>query len=156
MYVSWNGPQGGDLYIGQSHDFGRTWAQQKLTSSKVYYFAYDGRVLSDGTVVFSRRGSSTEAFKNLSGVIRHIAVVSRDRGTTWKLVLVAKVPVGEACVAAGCSPDFYTGQTSVVEDAPGHLVFAYEGPKVEEGPQRVYVKTSDDDGRTWGSRPRCP
>ena len=30
VYVSWNGPQGGDLYVGISHDFGETWTQQKL------------------------------------------------------------------------------------------------------------------------------
>ena len=53
VYVSWNGPQGGDLYVGQSHDFGATWTQQKLATSKRYYYAYDGRVLGDGTVVFS-------------------------------------------------------------------------------------------------------
>ena len=46
--------QGGDLYVGQSHDYGATWTQQKLSDSKRYYFAYDGRVLADGTVVFSR------------------------------------------------------------------------------------------------------
>jgi Neuraminidase (sialidase) len=31
-------------------------------------------------------------------------------------------------------------------------VFAYEGPKVTDGPQRIFVKTSDDEGRTWGAR----
>src|SRR5262245_48167761 len=39
VYVSWNGPQGGDLYVGQSHDFGRTWTQRKLTKTKRYYYA---------------------------------------------------------------------------------------------------------------------
>jgi hypothetical protein len=53
VYISWNGPEGGDLYVGQSHDFGETWTQQKLSDSKRYYYAYDGRVLADGTVVFS-------------------------------------------------------------------------------------------------------
>ena len=154
VYVSWNGPQGGDMYIGQSHDFGRTWTQQKLTSSKIYYFAYDARVLSDGTIVFSESGIQYGGLKNLSGVIQHVAVISRDRGTTWQIVIVARVAVGEACIAAGCSPDFYTGQTSVVEDARGHLVFAYEGPRTEGGPQRVYVKRSSDEGRTWSTATR--
>jgi hypothetical protein len=62
------------------------------------------------------------------------------------------VPVGEACVAEGCSSDFYTGQTSVAYDTNGYLVFAYEGPLVANGPQRVYVRTSIDEGRTWGQR----
>jgi hypothetical protein len=60
-------------------------------------------------------------------------------------------PVGEACVADGCKPDFYIGQTSVVSDAPGHLVFAYEGPTTSGGRQRVYAATSSDEGQTWSA-----
>src|SRR5207247_6816730 len=37
-------------------------------------------------------------------------------------------------------------------DPTGHLVFAYEGPTVDQGPQRIYVRTSDDEGRSWGPR----
>jgi Neuraminidase (sialidase) len=54
-------------------------------------------------------------------------------------------------VADGCSPDFYTGQTSVVSDAAGHLVFAFEGPATTGGPQRVLVSTSSDEGATWSA-----
>ena len=53
VYVSWNGPQGGDLYVGISHDYGETWTQKKLSDDKRYYYAYDARVLGDGTVIFS-------------------------------------------------------------------------------------------------------
>ena len=151
VYVSWNGPQGGDLYVGQSHDYGATWTQQKLSDDKRYYYAYDARVLSDGTVVFSESSIVYAGLKNVEGgsEIWHHAVVSRDKGATWENVVVAKVAKGEACVADGCGPDFYTGQTSVVSDAPGHLVFAYEGATVDAGPQRVYVSRSSDGGRTW-------
>ena len=151
VYVSWNGPQGGDLYVGQSHDFGATWTQQKLSDSKRYFYAYDARVLASGTVVFSESSLTYSGSKSVDGEVWHHALISRDQGATWENVVVAKVPVGEACIAAGCSPDFYTGQTSVVSDAPGHLVLAYEGPTTSGGPQRVYVATSSDEGRTWGS-----
>jgi hypothetical protein len=150
VYVSWNGPQGGDLYVGQSHDAGATWTQRKLTTTKRYYYAYDGRVLPDGTVVFSESSLLYSGSTNVEGSVWHHAIVSRDRGKTWQNTVVAKVPVGEACVADGCSPDFYTGQTSVVSDSTGHLVFAYEGPVVAGGPQRIFVKISSDEGRTWG------
>ncbi|MEO8290562.1 MAG: sialidase family protein [Gaiellaceae bacterium] len=149
IYVSWNGPQGGDLYVGQSHDYGATWTQQKLSDTKRYYYAYDARVLSDGTVVFSESSIVYSGLRNVSGEVWHHAVISRDRGSTWQDIIVAKVPQGEFCVAAGCGPDFYAGQTSVVSDAAGHLVFAYEGPTTEGGPQRVYVSTSANAGRTW-------
>ncbi len=153
VYASWNGPQGGDLYVAASHDYGKTWTNQKLTSSKRYYYAYDGTVLPGGTVIFS------ESSLVYSGVghegesrVWHHAIISRDGGDSWDNVIVDKVDVGEACVAAGCSGDFYTGQTSITSDPSGHLVFAYEGPKVYQGPQRIYVRTSNDEGRTWGRR----
>ena len=144
VYISWNGPQGGDLYVGQSHNYGASWTQQQLSDSKRYYYAYDGRVLADGTVVFSESSVEYSGLKNVGGEVWHHAVISRDQGATWENVVVAKVPVGEACVADGCKPDFYIGQTSVVSDSPGHLVFAYEG-------QRVYVSQSSDEGRTWSA-----
>jgi len=151
VYISWNGPQGGDLYVGQSHDYGATWTQQKLSDDKRYYYAYDARVLGDGTVVFSESSIEYSGSKTVQGEVWHHAVISRDEGATWENVVVAKVPVGEACVSDGCKPDFYIGQTSVVSDAPGHLVFAYEGPQSSGGAQRVYVSTSSDAGRTWGT-----
>jgi BNR repeat protein len=150
VYVSWNGPQGGDLYVGQSHDFGQTWTQQKLSDTKRYYYAYDGRVLPDGTVVFSE-SSEVYSGSNVTGDVWHHVIVSRDGGQTWQNIVVAKVPVGEACVADGCSSDFYTGQTSVVSDSSGHLVFAFEGPATTGGPQQVFVSTSSDEGATWSA-----
>jgi hypothetical protein len=150
VYVSWNGPQGGDLYVGQSHDFGQTWTQQKLSDTKRYYYAYDGRVLPDGTVVFSE-SSEVYSGSNVTGDVWHHVIVSRDNGRTWQNVVVAKVPIGEACVADGCSSDFYTGQTSVVSDSSGHLVFAFEGPATAGGPQQVFVSTSSDEGATWSA-----
>jgi BNR repeat protein len=151
VYISWNGPQGGDLYVGQSHDYGATWTQQHLSDDKRYYYAYDARVLSNGTVVFSESSIVYAGLKNVEGgsEIWHHAIISRDKGATWENVVVVKVANGEACVAAGCGPDFYTGQTSVVSDATGHLVFAYEGATIDGGPQRVYISRSSDGGRTW-------
>jgi len=153
VYASWNGPQGGDLYVAASHDYGKTWSNEKLTGSKRYYFAYDGTVLPGGTVIFS------ESSLIYSGVghegesrIWHHAIISRDQGSSWDNIVVDKVLIGEPCIAAGCGSDYYTGQTSVTSDSSGHVVFAYEGPKVYQGPQRIYVRTSDDEGRTWARR----
>jgi hypothetical protein len=95
VYVSWNGPQGGDLYVGQSHDYGATWTQQKLTDTKRYYYAYDALVASDGTVVFSESSLLYSGSTRVEGDVWHHAVISRNRGATWENVVVAKVPVGE-------------------------------------------------------------
>jgi len=151
VYVSWNGPQGGDLYVGISHDFGETWTQKKLSDDKRYYYAYDARVLGDGTVIFSESSIVYSGLTRVSGEVWHHAVISRDKGETWENVIVAKVPLGESCIADGCYADFYAGQTSVVGDAPGHLVFAYEGPTTDGGPMRVYVSTSTNGGRSWSA-----
>ena len=151
VYVSWNGPQGGDLYVGISHDFGETWTQKKLSDDKRYYYAYDARVLGDGTVIFSESSIVYSGLTNVSGEVWHHAIISRDKGETWENVIVAKVPLGESCIADGCYADFYAGQTSVVGDAPGHLVFAYEGPTTAGGPMRVYVSTSTNGGRSWSA-----
>ena len=149
VYVSFNGPTVGDLYVAQSHDFGATWTQQRLTHDKRYYYAYDGRVLPDGTVVFSESSISYTQSGVAVGRVFHHAVISRDHGATWSNQVLARVPVGESCVADGCGSDFYIGQTSVVADRPRHLVFAYEGPRQSGRPQRVYVVRSADAGRTW-------
>ena len=84
VYISWNGPEGGDLYVGESHDYGATWTQQKLSDSKRYYYAYDGRVLADGTVVFSESSLEYAGAKNVQGEVWHHVVISRDGGTTWE------------------------------------------------------------------------
>jgi hypothetical protein len=150
VYVAWNGPQGGDPYVGVSHDYGKTWNQIKLSNTKRYYYAYDGTVLPDGTVVFSESGLVYGGQGgNYDRTVDHVAFVSNDRGRTWKKFTVDTVERGIPCVADGCSDDFYIGQTSVANDQQGHLVFAYEGARVDGKPQRIYVQTSDNDAKSW-------
>lgn len=153
VYISWNGPQGGDPYVGVSHDYGKTWTQIKIDTSKRYSFAYDGTVLPDGTVVFSESNLVYSGVgKSYDRTVRHVAVISRDKGKTWDRVLVDAVQRGPGCTADGCSDDYYLGQTSVASDPQGNLVFAYEGATTEGAPQIVYTRTSTDEGRTWGRR----
>ena len=90
VYVSWNGPQGGDLYVGISHDFGKTWTQKKLTSDKRYYYAYDARVLGDGTVdllgVEHRLLRADERRAARCGTTRlsHATRARRGRTSSWR------------------------------------------------------------------------
>ena len=156
VYVSWNGPTGGDLWVGVSHDYGATWTQTRVNQSKRYYYAYDAKTLPDGTVIFSESSfdylcAGSGSFNCVSqGRVWHHVVISRNKGATWTDRVVAKVPIGEDCFSNGCG-EFYTGQTSAATDANGQLLFAYEGAAVNAGPQRVFVKTSADEGRTWSS-----
>jgi len=153
VYISFNGPTGGDPYVAQSHDFGKTWTQTKLVGSKRYYFAFDADVLHDGSVVFAESsidysGPATSPV----GVVKQVVFVSRDRGKRWTQTVVDTVDVGEPCTSAGCGPDFYIGHDAVSADDAGHLVYLYDGATTEFGPQRIYARTSSDEGATWSGR----
>jgi hypothetical protein len=153
VYLSFNGPTGGDPFVAQSHDFGKTWTQTKLVDSKTYYFAFDADVLHDGTVVFSESGIMyTGPATSPEGAVKHVAFISRNRGTTWRRVLVDSVKVGEPCVSPGCSPDFYIGHDAVSADDHGDLVYLYDGATKQLGPQRIYARRSSDEGATWSAR----
>jgi hypothetical protein len=153
VYLSWNGPTGGDPYIAQSHDFGQTWTQLKLVDSNLYYFAYDADVLHDGTVVFAE---SEIDYSGPGGApvnqVRHHVFISRDSGATWEDHVVDTVNVGEPCVAEGCGPDFYIGHDALSADDAGTLVLLYDGASTNLGPQRIFSRRSTDAGRTWSAR----
>jgi hypothetical protein len=153
VYISFNGPTGGDPFVAQSHDFGKTWTQTKLVDSKRYYFAFDADVLHDGTILFAESsidysGPATSPV----GVVKHVAFISHDRGKHWSQVVVDTVDVGEPCTSAGCGPDFYIGHEGMSADNQGHLVYLYDGATTEFGPQQIYARTSGDEGATWSSR----
>jgi hypothetical protein len=153
VYISWNGPTGGDPYVVQSHDAGETWTQTKLVDSKRYFFAFDADVLHDGTVVFAESDISyTAPGTNPEGVVKHHVFISRDGGATWEDHVIDTVDVGEVCIADGCPADFYIGHDALSADDLGHLVVLYDGATKDLGPQRIYVQTSTDEGLTWSDR----
>jgi hypothetical protein len=153
VYVSWNGPNAGDPWVAQSHDGGVTWTQTKLLEGPRYFFAYDADVLPNGTVVFSEssilyggQGSTP------SGKVQHHAFVSTNQGSTWQNVVVDSVEIGEACVAAGCSSDFYLGHSGVSADAAGNLVMVYDGATTPGGKQLIFSRRSTNGGLAWSAR----
>jgi hypothetical protein len=153
VYVSWNGPNAGDPWVAQSHDGGVTWTQTKLLEGPRYFFAYDADVLPNGTVVFSEssilyggQGSTP------SGKVQHHAFVSTNQGSTWQNVVVDSVEIGEACVAAGCSSDFYLGHSGVSADAAGNLVMVYDGATTPGGKQLIFSRRSTNGGLAWSGR----
>ncbi len=152
VYVGWNGPSAGDPFIAQSHDGGNTWTQKRLARTDRYTFAFDGDVLSDGTVVLSESAISYGPdFTSPVGKIRQDAYVSSDGGANWTRVRVALVHVGRRCTTTGCRPDFYTGHNSVSADDDGTLVYLYDGASRHLGPQRIFAVTSTDGGLSWSA-----
>ena len=153
VYISWNGPTGGDPWVAQSHDAGETWTQTKLVDSKRYFFAFDADVLHDGTVVFSESDISyTGPGASPEGVVKHHVFISRDEGATWEDHVIDTVDVGEPCVAEGCPSDFYIGHDAISADDQGNLIALYDGATKEFGPQRIYSRSSTDEGLTWSAR----
>ena len=153
VYVAWNGPNAGDPYIAQSHNAGGTWTQTKVVDSTRYYFAFDGDVLPNGTVVFSQSSISyTGPGSAPEGLVQVHAIRSTNQGSTWSNVLVDSVQIGPACVAAGCTSDYYLGHSAVSADANGALVMLYDGSTTAGGPQAIWARRSTDGGATWTAR----
>jgi hypothetical protein len=152
VYVSWNGPTGGDPWVAQSHDFGTTWSQTKLVDSGRYIFAFDAEVTSDGTVLLSESSFDYSGPGGSAvGQVTHHAFISRDQGASWENHQLGSVELGEPCVSELCYADFYAGHNTVTADEDGDLVFAFDGATSPLGPQRIFVRRSTDGGLTWSS-----
>jgi hypothetical protein len=153
VYVSWNGPTGGDPWIAQSHDFGATWSQTKVVNSERYFFAFDADVTSEGMVVFSESSFDYSGpASSAVGSVDHHAFISRDDGATWEIQHLGSVQLGEPCESEGCYDDFYAGHNTVTADANGDLVYAFDGATTPLGPQRIFVRRSTNDGASWTPR----
>ncbi len=155
VYVSFNGPTGGDPYAVQSHDFGATWTQQKLVDGSRYFFAFDADVAADGTVYFAESsilyGGGGNKGTTPAGAIDQHVFISRDRGATWENRIVASVQPGVACDAAGCTPDFYLGHPVLSVDGSGNIIYLYDGATTAGGLQTLSARRSTDRGVTWSS-----
>jgi hypothetical protein len=155
VYVSFNGPTGGDPWAAQSHDAGATWSQVKLVDSSRYFFAFDADVAPDGTVYFAESsilyGGGGNKGTTPSGTVDHHAFISRDKGATWENRTVASVEPGVACDAAGCTPDFYLGHGVLSVDANGAVAYLYDGAATAGGPQTISARKSTDKGVTWSA-----
>jgi BNR repeat-like domain len=149
VYISFNGPQGGDPWIAQSHDGGRTWSQTRVTKSRLYFYTFGGDVTPSGRVVFSESAVNYANNIGLTGTTKVFAVVSGDRGKTWKRVLVDAFPVG---LQSPERADYYVGHTALASDGRGNLVIAYDAPTSAYGKQRIYTTRSADGGLTWSAR----
>jgi hypothetical protein len=155
VYISFNGPTGGDPWMAQSHNGGATWTQTKLVDSSRYYFDFDSDVAPDGTVYFAETsilyGGGGNKGTTPSGQIEEHVFISRDRGATWENRTIAAVWPGLACVAAGCTPDYYLGHIALTVDAAGRVVALYDGADAAGGLQTIRTQRSSDGGRTWSA-----
>jgi hypothetical protein len=155
VYISFNGPTGGDPWMAQSHDAGATWTQTKLVDSNRYFFDFDSDVDANGIVYFAETsilyGGGGNKGTTPSGDIEEHVFISRDRGATWENRTIASVKPGLACVAAGCTPDYYLGHIALSVDGLGKVVALYDGATIAGGLQTIEARRSADAGVTWSA-----
>ena len=153
VYISFNGPTGGDPWAAVSSDAGATWTQTKLVDSSRYYFAFDADVAPNGTAYFAETailyGGGGNKGTTPNDVIEEHVFILRPGQTTWEDHLVASIQPGLACTAAGCPPDFYLGHSALSVDANNNVLLLYDGATAAGGLQRIYSQRSTDGGNTW-------
>jgi BNR repeat protein len=155
VYISFNGPTQGDSWVAYSHDAGATWSQVKVSSGQRYYFAYGAAVLPDGRAVLSNISFTYSGPAGAAeGTMRIHVLASDDGGQTWTDAVIDTLELGSSCTSDGCYADFYDSGPALARDVDGDLLIAYNGASEPFGPQSVYVRSSTDGGRTWGSRLR--
>ena len=153
VYVSWNGPQSGDPYVAQSHSGGSTWTQTKVVDGPRYFFAFDGDVLPNGTVVFSETSLDYSGpGSSLVGQAQVNVLRSTNSGASFTASVVDTVELAPDCTAAGCTPDYYPGHSAITADSAGTLVLLYDGATASKGNETIWSRRSTDGGATWSAR----
>ena len=152
VYISFNGPTGGDPWVGPVARRGRDLEPGRSSSTAT-------ATSSRSTPTSPRTGRSTSRSRascTAAAATRarrrpadrpprlHLARTTARRGRTD---LVASVQPGVACDAAGCTPDFYLGHTaSCRSTASSNVVFLYDGATTAGGLQTISARRSTDGG----------
>jgi hypothetical protein len=149
IYLAFNGPTEGDIYVAQSHDGGTSFATAKVTESDRYFFDGGVSVSADGKDVVFAENDFNQTY---TGRVGEDALVSHDRGRTWTNVKVDVTRRQPDCTSKGCYDGFYGTVPAIAGDTHGRLVFAYVGARTPTGRQRMYTSRSSDGGLTWSHR----
>jgi hypothetical protein len=149
IYLAFNGPTQGDVYVAQSHDRGRTFSTTMVESSMRYFFDGGVFVSRDGRVVVFAENDFNQTY---TGDVGEDVMISHDRGRTWQTVRVDLTKRQADCTSKGCYDGFYATVPAIAGDDDGDLVFAYVGAVVPRGKQRMFVSRSTDGGLTWSAR----
>jgi hypothetical protein len=145
VYIAFNAS---DSYVATSHDRGTTFSISAPTNSDGrYWFAEEGAVAPDGTVMF---GESSEEQSGL-GPVQLAIVRSTDRGAHWATSSIGTSQERPPCTTSTCPVDFYGPQTAVAIDRAGTALAVYAANGTADGPMSLFARTSTDDGATWST-----
>ena len=137
---------------GISHDFGETWTQKKLSGDKRYYYAYDaprprrrhGHLLGDQPRLLrpdkrERRGLAPR---------RHLAGQGRDLGERHRGEGAARRELRRRRLRSRL---LHRADVRRRRTRRATSYSPTRAPRRTRGPQRVYVSTSTNGGRTWSA-----
>ena len=145
VYIAFNSS---DSYVATSHDHGGSFAISSQTNADgLYWFAEQGAVAPDGTVMF---GESAEEQSGL-GPVKLAIVRSTDGGGHWSTAFIGGSQERPPCSTATCPVDFYGPQTAVAIDRSGKALSVYAANSTADGPMSLFARSSSDDGATWSS-----
>jgi hypothetical protein len=145
VYIAFNSS---DSYVATSHDHGGTFAISSRTNADgLYWFAEQGAVAPDGTVMF---GESAEEQSGL-GPVKLAIVRSTDGGAHWSTAFIGMSQERPPCTTSTCPVDFYGPQTAVAIDRSGKALAVYGASSTADGSMSLFARSSTDDGATWSA-----
>ncbi len=145
VFVAWNAS---DSYVSTSHDGGATFASVKTNTDGLYWFAEGGSIAPNGSVLFAESAEN----QNATGPIQLSLLRSTNGGTSWTTIAIDTSQEQVPCTARSCIPDFFGAQANVAVDATGKVLVLYTANGVARAPQDLYVRSSADNGTTFGAR----
>jgi len=147
VYVAFNTAHS---YVSASHDFGETFSEPIRTDSdNRYWYAGGGAVAPDGTAYFAASATSAFIFTDTD----HTLLRSTDGGASWQTIQVERAAENPKCdFVPDCDQGFLVPTMGVAVDEAGTLLVAYPASNVDEGPQRMWARSSTDRGETWSPR----
>jgi hypothetical protein len=81
-----------------------------------------------------------------------VVTKSTDKGVTWSLSYVdTGLPPGPNCPGF-CGWDFLGTGAAIATDQSGNVYVTYNAPLTDNGPPRVWYRSSTDGGTTWSGR----